>query len=173
LRRPDVSLAEAQADTERVSQTIAHLLPPNFDWWPHVVSLSAAERGWAKRPLWTLQAAAVLLLLVCGANVAGLIAARNMTRRHEIAMRASLGAGRSRLVRQMFAESALVTAIAVAVAIPLGLITLRVVKMVLSAPIGSPPIILGTVDWRFAGFAIAVAIAVTLLIGSVTAWTSI
>ena len=62
--------------------------------------------------LLTLGAAGVLLLLLTCANVAGLIAARGAGRRREMGLRAALGAGRGRLLRQLLVESAVLTVIA-------------------------------------------------------------
>ena len=71
------------------------------------VPLHSAMVGNAKTVLLLVMAGALLVLVITCANIAGLFLSRGAARRRELGVRAALGAGRSRLVRQMLTESAL------------------------------------------------------------------
>jgi putative ABC transport system permease protein len=103
-----VTLAQAQADMDLIARRLEQAYPEtNKGIGKKLVPLHEALFGWARQPFYPLLGAVAFVLLVACANVANLLQARTETRRNEYAVRASLGAGRRRLMQQLFAESGL------------------------------------------------------------------
>lgn len=96
----------AQADMERVTRGIAQREPREMEARSvNVVSLSDVTLGNAPARLYVMLASVTFVLLIGCVNVANLLLARAATRRREIAIRAAIGGGRWRIVRQLLTES--------------------------------------------------------------------
>ncbi len=130
----------------------------------------APRTGRMAKPLYLLFGLMATVLLVTCVNLAGLLLTRGVMRRHEFAVRAALGAGRGRLVRQLLTESILLS-----IAGALGGLLLAVWgKPVLARILWSP----GTAltlrsDTRVYGFVLAVLVVTTVLFGLLPAWRAV
>ncbi len=108
--KPGVSIPQAQEEMKSIADQLARNFPTrNKDRGIRVEPLHDALFGWMKQPLWTLEGVVGFVLLIACANVAGLLLARGATRQTEVAVRAALGAGRWRIVRQFLVESVMLS----------------------------------------------------------------
>jgi predicted permease len=124
--------------------------------------------------LLVLVGAVTFVLLIACANVANLLLARAVARRREIAIRAAIGAGRGRIIRQLLTESILLAMSGAMVGSALGVAGIRALLMVNTANLprvgqeGS----LVVMDWRVLLFTVAVAVATGLVFGMIPALQS-
>ncbi len=113
--KPGVSLAAAQADLNVIAARAEKAFPrSNTGWDTTLQTLQEAVVGRIRPAMLTLTAAVGFVLLIACVNLANLLLSRSASRRREIGIRSSLGAGTSRLIRQFLTESVLLAAVGAA-----------------------------------------------------------
>ena len=115
-----VTMAQAQDDMVRVHAELTRRFPAfNTGWTANVVPLKQQLTGEVRPALLVMLGAVAFVLLIACANVGNLVLAKATARQRELAVRAALGADRARLIRQMLAESFLLSMLGAAAGLAL------------------------------------------------------
>ncbi len=165
---PGRSLAQAHAELEVVSAHLEEAFPEDYgDEGFELEPMLDAEVADTRTALWLLLGAVATVLLIACANVANLLLVRATGRRAEIGLRAALGASRTRIVRQLLTESALLGVFAGLIGFALAHGATR--GLIRLAPEGLPRLDEISIDAGVAGFTAILVALVVALFGTVPA----
>jgi len=164
--KPAATIEQARAEMDGISARIANDYPDsNKGWGVSIVRLVDVVVGQQlQRSLYVLLAAVAMLMLIGCANLANLSLARGTSREREVAVRAALGAGRGRLVRQFLTENVLLAVSGGLAGIVVGYGMIAALKAQLP-PFTLPRDVTVNMDVRVLGFAMALSIATGLVFG--------
>lgn len=167
--KPDVTIDQARRELDVIRARVAQNSPIAYlDKMPlRVVPLRERLVGDVRLALWVLLGAVTFVLLIACATVANLLLARASVRRKEIAIRASLGAGRARVLRQFLTESLVLALLGGTI----GLVAVRwsLTILVHMVPRAVPRLSEASLDGRVVGFAALMSIATVLICGLIPA----
>ena len=162
--KPGVSVKQADADLSGIAGRIAEQDPYMTGWGVRL----ATFKDWMIGPqfrqtVWVLLGAIGFLLLMACANLANLLFARATVRQTEIGIRAALGAGRSRLVRQLLTESTMLALLGSALGIAMAFWAVEALQMLEPGTI--PLLEQIRIDGRVLAFALGLGLLTSLLFG--------
>jgi predicted permease len=175
--KPGVTVEAAKAELKVIGERFRKANPKFMD--PNesvaVVPLREAEVGDVRLALLVLLSAVVLVLLIACANVANLLLVRAAGRQRELAIRAAIGAGRWRVIRQLLTESVLLAGLGGVLGLFIGLWGVRLLLAV--APGNIPRLTdqegfhaaMPILDWRVVVFTLAISLVTGIVFGLVPA----
>lgn len=162
--KPGVDLAQARSEVSSIAGTLAREYPGTSDGWSATAAPLSDEfiPDDVRLVLLTMMGAVTIVLLIACVNVANLMLARASGRQREFCVRAALGAGRARLVKQLLTECILLGLAAA----PLGLVIAYVGIWLLDSAV-PPGMVPYYIHWEISARGIAYTVAVSMATGLV------
>jgi predicted permease len=162
--KPSVSIAQAQAEIAAVMVRLDKLHDPQArGWGASLKNFVDSTVGHVRSLLWLLLAAVCMVLLIACGNAANLLLARAAGRMRELGVRVALGAGRSRIVRQLITEALLIGLAAGVIGVALAYLFLRILP--LFNPGNIPRLNEASLDMRVLVFTVAISLVTSVLTG--------
>jgi putative ABC transport system permease protein len=167
--KPGVTIEQADAEIKRITKGLAQngLIHKNAS--ALVQPLRDYIIGNYQQIVMLLMGAVTFMLLIACANVANLLLSRAMARKHEVAVRGALGAGRSRIMRQFLTESVLLAIVSSSMGVILAFWLIKGSKA-LMPPLMMPIETEATFDWRVLLFALGASLLTGISFGMAPAW---
>ncbi len=166
--KPGVRVRQAQSEMELIARQVAKERPSTHAGWStHLRPLALQVTGRTRPVLFVLLGAVTFVLLIACANVASLLLCRSAARRKEMAIRAAIGAGRGRVIRQLLTESVVLALLGGGLGLLLGSGGLKVLLAV--SPPNLPRLHEASLDGRVLVFSMVLALVTGLLFGLVPA----
>ena len=166
---PHVTIAQAQAEMDVFSARLANQYPAtDHDRSAGLAPLTDHVSEGVRKPLLLLFGAVAAVLLIGCVNIAGLLLARGLARRREAAIRVSVGAGQSRLMRLFFAESLLLAAAGCILGLALVFAGVALLKTVLPSDV--PHLAAISVNVRVVLCGIGLSLLAAIVFGALPAW---
>ena len=166
--KPGVTIQQATTEMDTIGARLEQEYPANRGEGIIVSPFMSEVTGNVRPALLTLLSAVALVLLIACANVAGLLLAQHAGRSKEIAIRGALGAGRVRLMRQLFIEGVLLSFFGTAAGLLIA--TLGTKVLLQFVPAGVPRLAQVSLDLRVLGFTILISLGTCLIFGLIPAW---
>jgi putative ABC transport system permease protein len=166
-----VTIGQAAAEMNTIREQLRREHPTDYDAGAiAVVPLRDALTRNVRTALLVLLGAVGLVLLIACANVASLLLARSLVRQRELVLRAALGAGRARIVRQLLTESSMLSVLGAMVGVALAWFAVQGIAAL--APVSLPRMDHIEIDARVLAFTTAVAVLTSIVFGLIPAWRS-
>jgi macrolide transport system ATP-binding/permease protein len=174
--KPGVSPETAQAELTAIGKNLEKAYPETNRNRSVILRTEIEDRfqqdPWDSRLVMMLMALVGLVLIIACANVANLLLARSQARSREIAIRLAIGAGRLRLLRQLFIESLLLAGFGCVLGLGFAYGGIRFLQT-LKVPTDLPVVIAPQLDQRVLLFSVIAAVISSLVFGIAPAWQAL